>query len=168
MTLCRSRRRQVVEIHCCRLFCWAHNPKVGGSNPPPATKESMSCRPCRKWRGNNEGTGSRNLFPFRFCHHHFHHLSVSRTGHMQHRVPTVFCCHLDGRVTHQLLLNFQRKPQFGEPCSVGVPESMPAQLRQTDLRSGPVQVALPHCVCVVRHSGVEIAEQPSADRQFSL
>jgi len=38
MTLCRSRRRQVVEMHCCRLFCWAHNPKVGGSNPPPATK----------------------------------------------------------------------------------------------------------------------------------
>src|SRR5208337_4312639 len=39
MILCRSRRRQVVEMHCCRLFCWAHNPKVGGSNPPPATNE---------------------------------------------------------------------------------------------------------------------------------
>jgi hypothetical protein len=38
MTLCRSRRRQVVEIHYCLLFCWPHNPKVGGSNPPPATK----------------------------------------------------------------------------------------------------------------------------------
>jgi hypothetical protein len=37
MTLCRSRRRQVVEMSCCRLICWAHNPKVGGSNPPPAT-----------------------------------------------------------------------------------------------------------------------------------
>src|ERR1700687_574645 len=37
MTLCRSRRRQVVEMYCCRLICWAHNPKVGGSNPPPAT-----------------------------------------------------------------------------------------------------------------------------------
>jgi hypothetical protein len=37
MTLCRSRRRQVVEIDYCHLFCWAHNPKVGGSNPPPAT-----------------------------------------------------------------------------------------------------------------------------------
>ena len=36
MTLCRSRRSQVVEMHYCRLF--AHNPKVGGSNPPPATK----------------------------------------------------------------------------------------------------------------------------------
>src|SRR5581483_8281154 len=30
-------RRQVVEMKCCRLFGWAHNPKVGGSNPPPAT-----------------------------------------------------------------------------------------------------------------------------------
>src|SRR5450755_2577745 len=37
MTLCRSRRRQVLEMHCCHSFCWAHNPKVGGSNPPPAT-----------------------------------------------------------------------------------------------------------------------------------
>ncbi len=41
MTFCRSRRRQVVEMHCCRLFCWAHNPKVGGSNPPPATNSSV-------------------------------------------------------------------------------------------------------------------------------
>jgi hypothetical protein len=40
MTLCRSRRRQVFEMHCCRSFCWAHNPKVGGSNPPPATNLS--------------------------------------------------------------------------------------------------------------------------------
>ena len=37
MTLCRSRRRQVVEMKCCHLFGWPHNPKVGGSNPPPAT-----------------------------------------------------------------------------------------------------------------------------------
>ena len=37
MTLCRSRRRQVVEMYYRRLFGWAHNPKVGGSNPPPAT-----------------------------------------------------------------------------------------------------------------------------------
>jgi len=42
MTLCRSRRRQVVEMHYCRLFGWAHNPKVGGSNPPPATKFKFS------------------------------------------------------------------------------------------------------------------------------
>jgi len=41
MTVCRSRRRQVVEIQCCRLFCWSHNPKVGRSNPPPATKPSV-------------------------------------------------------------------------------------------------------------------------------
>jgi len=27
-------------MHYCRLFCWPHNPKVGGSNPPPATKIS--------------------------------------------------------------------------------------------------------------------------------
>jgi hypothetical protein len=44
MTLCRSRRRQVVEIHYCRLFGWAHNPKVGGSNPPPATKLFIDLR----------------------------------------------------------------------------------------------------------------------------
>src|SRR5580704_14218956 len=44
MTLCRSRRRQVVEMHCCRLFCWAHNPKVGGSNPPPATNAIIELR----------------------------------------------------------------------------------------------------------------------------
>src|SRR3984957_17175965 len=44
MTLCRSRRRQVVEIHCCRLFCWAHNPKVGGSNPPPRNQWNHKVR----------------------------------------------------------------------------------------------------------------------------
>jgi len=44
MTLGRSRRRQVVEMKCCRLFCWPHNPKVGGSNPPPATNELIRLR----------------------------------------------------------------------------------------------------------------------------
>jgi hypothetical protein len=42
-TFCRSRRRQVFEMHCCRSFCWAHNPKVGGSNPPPATNLKVFC-----------------------------------------------------------------------------------------------------------------------------
>ena len=42
MTFCRSRRHQVVEIKCCRLGCWPHNPKVGGSNPPPATMNATA------------------------------------------------------------------------------------------------------------------------------
>jgi hypothetical protein len=40
MTCCRSRRCQVVEIHCCPLFCWPHNPKAEGSNPPLAIQPS--------------------------------------------------------------------------------------------------------------------------------
>jgi hypothetical protein len=38
MTFCPSRRRQVLEMQCCPLGRCPHNPKVGGSNPPPATK----------------------------------------------------------------------------------------------------------------------------------
>ncbi len=40
MTFCRSRRRQVVEIHCCRLFCWPHNPTA----IPPDTESVAEAR----------------------------------------------------------------------------------------------------------------------------
>jgi hypothetical protein len=87
---------------------------------------------------------------------------------MEHRVSAISGRHLDGRVPHELLLHFQWESKFSKPCPVGVPESVPAQLWQTDLSSGPVQVTLAHCVRVVGHSCVEIAEQPAIDWQFSL
>jgi len=48
MTFCRSRRRQVVEMRCCHVFCWPHNPKVSGSNPPPATNLPNPLQPFGK------------------------------------------------------------------------------------------------------------------------
>jgi len=49
MTLCRSRRRQVVEMHYCRLFGWAHNPKAGGSpKSPHAIHETSTPSGCER------------------------------------------------------------------------------------------------------------------------
>jgi hypothetical protein len=64
MTLCRSRRRQVVEMHYCRLFGWAHNPKVGGSNPPPATKSKpFELRELRGFLSRSNSQLIRTFFP---------------------------------------------------------------------------------------------------------
>jgi hypothetical protein len=49
MILCRSRRRQVVEMHYCRLFGWAHNP----NNVIPISTAKTS--------GSNKGHESKTL-----------------------------------------------------------------------------------------------------------
>ena len=71
-------------------------------------------------------------------------------------------------MAHQLLLNLQRKPEFGQSRPVRVPEGVPSQLRQTDCCSHPVQVTLPHRIRVVGFARVEVSEQAAFHRQFGL
>jgi hypothetical protein len=83
MTLCRSRRRQVVGMQYCRLFCWAHNPTVGGS--------IARCRPriCRA------RAGTRDVF----SHYGLRYGLASATGDFQRlrgRPPLV--SHLKSRM----------------------------------------------------------------------
>jgi hypothetical protein len=56
VTFCRSRRRQVLEIQCFRLGCCPHNPKVGGSNPPPQPKDSRGYEQLPRTTGEQQGT----------------------------------------------------------------------------------------------------------------
>ena len=53
-------------------------------------------------------------------------------------------------MAHQLLLHFEWQVEFRQACSVGVPEGMPAQLQQADLRSRLVEMTLTHRLRVVR------------------
>jgi hypothetical protein len=68
-------------------------------------------------------------------HHHLYDLSIGWTRYIEHRIPTVLRGPVDGRMAHQLLLHFERQTEFRQACPVSMPEGVPTQLRQADLRS---------------------------------
>ena len=132
---------------------WAHNPKVVGSNPTPATKESSSYEtsknpiksplsPNRKWLLLNQPFFTEGLLCLMS--------SLSRRPSFR-RMPSpttwllalrLESCHrpsidvhrrLDGGVSHQLLLHLHGSACLVQPRAVGVAERMPPDaVRQAD------------------------------------
>ncbi len=111
---------------------WAHNPKVVGSNPTPATKESITYRrrfpkqdsiiPQSEMAPPNQSffiEGLWCLSPLshvqRFAKHQPYDLAIGFALRVCHRPSVDIHRRLDRGVTHQLLLHLHRSASLIEP-----------------------------------------------------
>ena len=123
----------------------AHNPKVAGSNPAPATnikvmiqedflKEVFSAwtvlHPNPNPTGNRAHTCPRPASSLRlsqrFSRQDFPRHHAASFALIQHRRPAILFSSRQVRVANQLLLDIERRLIFAEQRSEGVAKSMPA------------------------------------------
>ena len=127
---------------------WAHNPKVGGSNPPPATNLFIGLQvkllfPAGAKRGIIGCFGGLSFCLFE-CRpkYHLYYLAVGCSLRFHHGVAIDVHGGRNLSVPHQFLLHSHRSANRVEPGAIGVAECVPPDVAQPELSSSRTDIVL--------------------------